>query len=85
MKTMFFTAFYAPAMPIVSLFTVFGSIILYWADKHFLLRKQGTPSAMGASLNNAMISLLEYCALLYAIGNMFFSIFLINENEENAF
>lgn len=78
------TAFYAPAMPIAMLFQMVGLALIYWADKYFLLRKQVQPGSMGSSLNEGMTDLLEYCAFFYALGNLVFSITLIDSDENEA-
>lgn len=39
MKTLFFTAFISPFVPLGTVFSLFGLLICYWVDKYLLLRR----------------------------------------------
>jgi hypothetical protein len=39
MKTLFFTAFISPFVPLGTIFSLLGLLICYWVDKYLLLRR----------------------------------------------
>ena len=84
MKTILLTCFFAPAIPIALLISVFGLSAMYWVDKYLLLRRAALPSALGGELTRSMIEYIEWAGFMYAAGNAFFYYTLQDLNLDQA-
>jgi hypothetical protein len=51
LKTMWFTFFYSPVIPLSSLISIIGMILYYWTDKYNLLRKRTVKDTIGKELS----------------------------------
>lgn len=72
-NTMWFTAFYSPAIPlgiVLSLLSVFYS---YWVLKWVMLRKTTIKDELGNDLTEDMTDMLEFSLVIFAIGNFVFN------------
>lgn len=72
MKTMWFTFFYSPAIPMGTALSIVGLIFYYFVDKFNLLYRRTVKESIGKNLTIEMIELLEYSSVLYMFGNFFF-------------
>jgi hypothetical protein len=72
MKTMWFTFFYSPAIPLGIVWSILGIIIYYFVDKFNLIYRRTVKENIGKNLTIAMIELLDYCSVFYMFGNFFF-------------
>ena len=76
-KTMLLTAFYAPGMPIATIFSLLGLFLTYWSDKYLFLRRNALPPALNHQLNTSMLDYLDLMVLSFAAGNMMFTAALV--------
>eukprot|EP01017_Pseudomicrothorax_dubius_P049142 TRINITY_DN9094_c0_g1_i9.p1 TRINITY_DN9094_c0_g1~~TRINITY_DN9094_c0_g1_i9.p1 ORF type:complete len:714 (-),score=160.72 TRINITY_DN9094_c0_g1_i9:100-2241(-) len=83
-KTMLFTAFYCPVVPLATLISACGLILTYWVDKYVLLRRAKEPPALSGELSMEMTEVLEYILPAFAIGNIVFEQFLLSSGEKGA-
>ncbi|EGR32765.1 hypothetical protein IMG5_070910 [Ichthyophthirius multifiliis] len=67
MKTMWFTFFYSPAIPMATLWSILGIIIYYFADKYNLIYRRTVKENIGKGLTFEMIEMIEYCILLHCV------------------
>ena len=72
MKTMWFTFFYSPAIPMGTLWSIIGILLYYYVDKYNLIYRRTVKENIGNSLTIEMIELLEYCVVFHLFGNFFF-------------
>lgn len=59
MKTMFFTAMYAPVIPLGVLISLVGLFVVYWGYKYNLLNRNMVKYSMSAELSIEMTEILE--------------------------
>jgi hypothetical protein len=74
-KTVWLTAFYAPAIPICIPISLGGLFFQYWAEKYVLLRRSSYPLTMGSHLPKSTIVSLECTTFIYALGSLIFSVY----------
>ena len=67
MKTMWFTFFYSPLIPIGTLFSIVGVILYYYTDKYNLIYRRTVKENIGEQLTVDMIELLEYCLAFHSV------------------
>jgi len=84
-KVVLLTAFYAPAMPFVLIFTIIGLTLWFWADKYMLLKHMSLPKSIDDDLTEAMVEYLEWAACTFAVGSIMFSYTLKDATGELAF
>jgi len=80
MKTMWFTAFYAPVIPMGLIFSIISLICLYWIHKYNVLRRSIIRYNMSAELSIEMTELLEWVLILYAGSNFLFE-YIFNDGK----
>jgi hypothetical protein len=73
MKTMWFTFFYAPCIPLGNLFSIISLIFYYHIDKYNILRRRTIKESLSKEVSIEMIEMLEFIVILYAVGNITFS------------
>lgn len=81
MKTMWFTFFYAPCIPLGNIFSILNLILYYYIDKYNVLRRRVIKESLGKEITFEMIEMLEYIIILFAIGNFTFSYQLFNKSD----
>lgn len=81
MKTMWFTFFYAPAIPLGLVFSLLNLIYYYWIDMYNVMKRRTIKETLSAHVSIEMIENLEMTIILYAIGNITFS-WLLFENVD---
>lgn len=84
-KIVLLTAFYAPAMPFVLIFTIIGLTLWFWADKYMLLKHMSLPKSIDDDLTEAMVEYLEWAACTFAVGSIMFAYTMKDESGELAF
>ena len=72
MKTMWFTFFFSPALPLGTLFSAVGLIFYYYIDKYNLIFRRTVKENIGKKLTDEMIELLNYCIVFHSFGFFFF-------------
>lgn len=72
MKTMWFTFFYTPIVPIGTVFSLIGLMIYYWVDKYNVVKRRTVKETISIDLTVAMIDYLEYIVILHAVGDFMF-------------
>ena len=78
MKTMWFTFFYAPAIPAGILLSLLSLIFYYYIDKYNVLRRRTIKESLNRDVSIEMIELLETGLVFYGIGNVTFEYQLFN-------
>jgi phosphate/sulfate permease len=73
MKTMFFTAFYAPIIPSGIAISMFGLMMMYWVQKYNVLKRSIIKYNQGSELSQEMTEYLEFVCIIYAGSNFMFS------------
>jgi len=71
-NTLYFTAFFAPAVPLGLIFSIIGLIMLYCITKYIFLRRLCIPKKLGIKLCTEIIKMMEFIPLIYGISNMLF-------------
>ena len=79
-KTMLLTSFYAPGMPMATLFSLLGVALTYWSDKYIFLRRNALPPALNHHLNTAMLDYLDLFGFTFAVGNIMFTASLLQSD-----
>lgn len=79
MKTMWFTFFYAPAIPLGLVFSLLNLIYYYYIDQYNVFKKRTIKETLSKEVSIEMIENLELCIIFYAIGNITFSIELFGD------
>lgn len=78
MKTMWFTFFYAPCIPLGIFFSILNLILYYYIDKYNLFKRRTVKESLDKSVSVEMIEMLEMIIIYYAIGNATFSLQLFH-------
>ena len=78
-KTMFFTAVYAPVIPLGTLISCFGLIIQYWIDKYSVIRKRTINDNLSSVLSADMLEIMEFFIPIFAGSNYFFEKYFTNQ------
>lgn len=68
MKTMWFTFFFSPLIPIGTLFSLIGLLAYYITDKYNLIHRRTVKESISSELSFEMIELLEYSIMLHCFG-----------------
>lgn len=76
MKTMWFTFFYAPCIPLGNFFSMLNLILYYYIDKYNVLRRRTIKESLSKDVSLGMIEMLEFIIIFFAIGNFTFSLHL---------
>jgi len=84
LKTMYLVSFYAPVLPSFLLWGMLSLFLTYWIDKYNLLRRRSVLDSMSTELSIEMTEMLEYCLILYALGNLAAMIYLIESVEKES-
>lgn len=80
-RQVWFSAFYAPILPISSLMSLVGLFLTYYVTKYHLLRRCSVPYyKIGPQLHETMLNLLELTPLLFALGNLVWG-FAVNQGQ----
>ncbi|KAL4476129.1 hypothetical protein ABPG74_009862 [Tetrahymena malaccensis] len=79
MKTMWFTFFFSPVIPIGTFFSLIGLILYYFTDKYNLIYRRTVKESISKSLSFEMMDLQEYSVLLHCFGNIAFKWMLASE------
>ncbi len=72
MKTMWFTFFYCPAVPMGTIWSIIGLIVYFYVDKYNIIYRRTVKENIGNELTIEMIELLEYCTVFHIFGDFFF-------------
>jgi len=72
MKTMWFTFFYTPAIPLGTFWSIIGLIVYYWADKYNIIKRRTVKECISRDLSFEMIEMLEAIIIFHAFGDFFF-------------
>ena len=67
MKTMWFTFFYSPVIPLGTFWSLLGLIVYYWVDKYNVLRRRTIKESISKDLTFEMIELLEYIIIFHSV------------------
>lgn len=81
MKTMWFTFFYAPAIPLGLVFSLINLVYYYYIDQHNVMKRRTIKETLSAEVSIEMIENLELCIIFYAIGNLTFSWMLFGDAD----
>ncbi|EGR32359.1 protein kinase domain protein [Ichthyophthirius multifiliis] len=81
MKTMWFTFFYSPVIPMATVWSILGVILYYITDKYNLIYRRTVKESIGKGLTIEMIEMVEYCVVLHCFGNFFFKYQLFGTYE----
>jgi len=84
-KTMLLNAFYAPGMPIATLFSLLGVALTYWSDKYTFLRRNALPPALNHQLNTTMMDYLDLMVLTFGVGNVMFTACLVQSDGQLSY
>eukprot|EP00828_Plagiopyla_frontata_P005273 TRINITY_DN1209_c0_g1_i10.p2 TRINITY_DN1209_c0_g1~~TRINITY_DN1209_c0_g1_i10.p2 ORF type:complete len:192 (+),score=26.21 TRINITY_DN1209_c0_g1_i10:187-762(+) len=82
-KIMYFTAFYSPIIPVGMIFTIILLILLYWAYKYNLLRRNTVLHSQSCELSIEMTEMLELFCVIFSGSNWIFSIIMKNIQSKN--
>lgn len=72
MNIMFFSAFYAPLIPLSTIFGIITLIIYYWTYKYLLLKRVCMPNLLSKRIAYEMIEYVEFVPLFLALGDIIF-------------
>lgn len=78
LNSMFITAFYAPLIPIVLIWTVLGLTFTYFLDKYKLLRHSVVYYNMGKNLSVEMTEVLEGFLPIFCVGYWMFTYLVVH-------
>ena len=67
MKTMWFTFFYSPVIPMATIWSILGIFLYYITDKYNLIYRRTVKETIGKGLTIEMIELLEYCVIFHCV------------------
>lgn len=76
MKTMWFTFFYSPIIPIGTVISLVGLIAYYFTDKYNLLFRRTVKESISSKLSFEMVELVEYSMIFHTFGHVFFKWFM---------
>lgn len=85
MKTLIVTLSYAPILPLGVLISIVGIIVQYWVDKMLLIKRHSRPARLSGALSAAMVRIIPFAILIYAIMNYVFMWKLNSEDSYVAF
>ena len=77
MKTMWFTFFYCPVIPMGIVVSLLGMTFYYWIDKYNILRRRTVKDSIDKSLTVEMIEMLEWILPLFAVPPPFYCIIIL--------
>lgn len=66
----YFTCFYVHVHPLISVFTITGFSLMYWAQKHSLLSRSKRPTASSALINEAMMQMIAFSPCVFSLGGL---------------
>jgi hypothetical protein len=72
MKTLFFTAMYAPVIPLGIVISLIGFAMMYWVHKYNVLRRSIIKYNQSSELSIEMTEFLEYVTIIYSASNFAF-------------
>ena len=72
LNTIYFTAFYLPAVPIGLIFSIIGLIQTYCIIKYLFLRRFCIPKKLGMSLGHSITKMMELVPIIYGSSNLVF-------------
>jgi hypothetical protein len=84
-KTLIVTLSYAPILPLGILISIVGIIVQYWVDKMLLIKRHSRPARLSGALADAMVRIIPFAILIYAIMNYVFMWKLNSEDSYVAF
>jgi len=84
-KSVLLASFYAPSLPIILVFAIFGLTFIYWVDKYIFLRRSALPFSLGSELAESMIEHLEWSTFIYSLGNLLVVYSLDDQTGELAY
>ncbi len=73
MKTLIVSFFFAPAVPIVLVFSFFGEFLTYYIDFYLITRVHSRPPQLGKELAIAIADDIEWVPVAFAAGNLIFN------------
>lgn len=73
MKTMWFTFFYAPCIPLGLVFSMISLIFYFWVDFYNVIKRRTIKETLSKDVSIEMIENLEISLLWFAIGNVTFA------------
>ncbi|KAL4444843.1 hypothetical protein ABPG74_016051 [Tetrahymena malaccensis] len=76
MKTMWFTFFYSPIIPIGTVISLGGLIAYYITDKYNLIFRRTVKESISSRLSMQMIELVELSIIFHTFGEVFFKWFM---------
>lgn len=79
MKTMWFTFFYAPCIPLGLVFSMLTLVLYYWVDYYNVVHRRTIKESLSIDVSIEMIENLEMTLLFFAIGNVTFYYQLFDE------
>ena len=82
-NTIFFTTFFAPAVPLGLVFSIIGLSMTYCITKYIFLRRLCIPKKLGLKLSIETTKLMEFIPLIYGISNYCFDN-IANKNNKNV-
>ena len=70
LKTVFFTAFYGPVVPLGYIFSFVGLIINYWVDKYLLIRRYVCENKISYQLPSFVMRFMKVSVILIGVINI---------------
>lgn len=84
LKTVFFTTFYAPVVPLGYVFSFLGLIINFWVDKYLLVRRYVCENKISYVLPKFVMSFMKINAIFIGIINIIISLLPLYYSERNG-
>lgn len=79
MKTMLFTAFYAPLIPLGIILSIAGIAVLYFIQKYKIMNHRTIRYSMSNQISLEMIELMEYILPVYCLANLIYEYIMVRE------
>lgn len=74
---MYLVSFYAAILPTFLLWGMLSLFLTYWIDKYNILRRRSVLDSLSTELAIEMIEMLEYCIILYTLGNLAAMVYIL--------
>ena len=72
-KTMWFTFFYAPCIPLGLIFSMITLVLYFWIDKYNVMHRRTIKETLSKDVSIEMIENIELTLVFFAVGNLTFS------------
>lgn len=70
LNILFFSCFYVTIFPGVVIFTLFGSLLMFWVEKYCLLNRSRRPEKIARTLTNSVETLFSMAPFVLWVGHL---------------